>query len=454
MSNQKSEYQGKAENNTVSTEDLILDDDEHDYDSDTQGKGTVFSGFLNLSNTIIGSGILGLPSAFMGLGYVMGTVFVVLCGLMSAFTLHLLSKCSHKIGGRHHSYGSVAHASVPWLSWFVDLVVIFNCFGAGVSYLIIFGDNMPDFMEYVAKINDPDSIWLNRHLWISVAFVVFGIPLTVAPRLDFLKYTSFLALVSVTYCMILVILFWAEPSAEWNPCADYTDESSCRGPSEAFNSNFLDIFKALPVYVFAFCCHYNIFGIYNEMRVQTVRSMDFVVSCALCFVGSMYIVFGLGGYLTYGTETKSNILLNFPLNTVSSIARFAISFVVAVSYPLMTHPVRSAMLHLYDIIISRFGSEEKSEKAGKIAYWVCTVIVLAVTYVIAMLVTDLGFVFGVIGATASSMIAFVLPGVFYVMQYKGETKDSAWEKVLFYGAWFFIAFGIVFSVIATYVMFV
>eukprot|EP01134_Creolimax_fragrantissima_P005102 CFRG5102T1 len=439
-------YDGEKATYTESQE-AIFEDDE----IESTGKGGVIGGSLNLTNTVIGSGILGLPYAFDGVGYASGIILVIVSGILSAFTLHLLSKCSNRIGGSNNSYGSVGHHSFPALSWFVDAVVIFNCFGAGVSYLIIFGDNMPDFMEFVAGIDDPNSIWLDRHVWVTVAFVVSGIPLTIAPRLDFLKYTSFLAIVSVVYVMLLVILYWASPNATWDPCDGKS--AGCSGPSQAINTDYKEFMKALPVFVFAFCCHFNIFSIYNEIKDQRVRTMDIIIGNSLFICGIMYIVFGLGGYLTYGSETESNILLNFPLNTLSSIARLAISFVVAVSYPLMTHPTRSAGLHLYEIIMNNFGSKQY-HSSGKTVYWTVTVVVLAVTYGLAMIVTDLGFVFSLIGATASTMIAFVLPGTFFVKQYQNDPRKTLADKAYYWSAWFFIIFGCCFSVIAVTFQFV
>ena len=49
--------------------------------------------FVALTNTILGSGMLGLPHAFSSCGYLLGLFFLVAGGLASSLGLHLLA-CS------------------------------------------------------------------------------------------------------------------------------------------------------------------------------------------------------------------------------------------------------------------------------------------------------------------------------------------------------------------------
>jgi len=48
----------------------------------------------------------------------------------------------------------------------------------------------------------------------------------------------------------------------------------------------------------------------------------------------LYTLAGCSGYGTYGDQIKSDLLINYPETTLTSICRIAISFVVAFSYPL------------------------------------------------------------------------------------------------------------------------
>ena len=61
--------------------------------STPMGFASTGSCFVALTNTILGSGMLGLPHAFSSCGYLLGFFFLVAGGLASCLGLHLLA-CS------------------------------------------------------------------------------------------------------------------------------------------------------------------------------------------------------------------------------------------------------------------------------------------------------------------------------------------------------------------------
>ena len=76
------------------------------------GKASMLSGVFNLSNTILGAGMLGLPHAFALCGYVIGNVLLVVFGCLAVISLHLLSEAADR-AGRPASFYNVAEAAVP-----------------------------------------------------------------------------------------------------------------------------------------------------------------------------------------------------------------------------------------------------------------------------------------------------------------------------------------------------
>ena len=77
---------------------------------------SIASGVINLGNTIVGAGMLGLPGAFGGTGWLSGIIILILSATFSAHGLVLLSK-SACITGIPCSFYSVAMASVPRLQY-------------------------------------------------------------------------------------------------------------------------------------------------------------------------------------------------------------------------------------------------------------------------------------------------------------------------------------------------
>lgn len=93
---------------------------------------TIWSGVVNLSNTIVGAGMLGLPGAFGGTGWLSGIILIVVSAAFSAHGLVLLSKAAC-ISGRPSSFYSVALASVPRYTILIDLAVALKCFGVATG---------------------------------------------------------------------------------------------------------------------------------------------------------------------------------------------------------------------------------------------------------------------------------------------------------------------------------
>lgn len=75
---------------------------------------SVASCAINLSNTILGAGILGLPYAFAECGVALGLALFALSGLLSATGLHLLSACARAVPDG--SFNVMADLTVPYLA--------------------------------------------------------------------------------------------------------------------------------------------------------------------------------------------------------------------------------------------------------------------------------------------------------------------------------------------------
>ena len=102
------------------------------------GGSTITSGVVNLTNTIIGAGMLGLPGAMGSTGWVSGIIIIVVSAAFSAHGLVLLSKAAC-LTGRPSSFYSVALASVPRFTILIDAAVALKCFGvaSGMGVLLV-----------------------------------------------------------------------------------------------------------------------------------------------------------------------------------------------------------------------------------------------------------------------------------------------------------------------------
>lgn len=97
-----------------------------------EGGSTITSSVVNLVNTIVGAGMLGLPGAMGSTGWASGIIIIVISALFSAHGLVLLSKAAC-LTGRPSSFYSVALASVPRFTIVIDAAVALKCFGVATG---------------------------------------------------------------------------------------------------------------------------------------------------------------------------------------------------------------------------------------------------------------------------------------------------------------------------------
>lgn len=187
-----------------------------------------------------------MPFVLSRMGIMLGVILVLWSGVTAAFGLYLQARCARYLDRGTASFFALSQITYPNAAVIFDAAIAIKCFGVGVSYMIIIGDLMPGVMEGITSHASQFPYLLSRHFWIT-AFMLLVIPLSFLRRLDSLKYTSIVALVSIGYLIVLVVYhFAADPHAspedirviEW------------AGPIETLST--------LPVVVFAYTCHQNV----------------------------------------------------------------------------------------------------------------------------------------------------------------------------------------------------
>lgn len=206
----------------------------------------MISSNINLLNTIVGAGTLAMPLAMSHMGLTLGVIIILWSGFTSAFGLYLQARCARYLDRGNSSFFALSQITYPNAAVVFDGAIAIKCFGVGVSYLIIIGDLMPGVMRGFDSRVDDVPFLVDRHFWIT-AFMLVIIPLSFLRRLDSLKYTSVVALVSIGYLIILVVYHFFADS--------HPDRGEVRLIGWAGPVTFLSSF---PVVVFAYTCHQNV----------------------------------------------------------------------------------------------------------------------------------------------------------------------------------------------------
>jgi len=413
---------------------------------DNSGFSPAIVGAMLLANTLLGgSGMLGIPHAFSVAGWGVGFALLIFSGVASAFGCHLLQCSARKIGEVPCSFYSVARATVPRWTWLIDGAVTIKCFGVGTSYLIIVGDLLPDVATHFGLTGNATLI---RRLAVTIGFALGG-PLACLKNLSGLRFTSFGTVAIVFWTLLLIVLFFlqvmdpcaneadarlythaAPDEAAWweheaqrlmvssrrlQPLLDEHTELPCHGasfqPVGSFTSNPVAILKVFPVFIFGFTCHQNIFSICNEVRNATQKRVYRIILAAYTVAGASFLVSALLGYATYGQYVSGDVLQGYPQYDSVEITRFLFSFVAIFSYPLQIHPARICAMNLWKFAFPRH--TELDDRVLAMRYWIVTAILLVGSLGIALVTKSLGLMLAIVGATGSTMVSYILPGLVY-----------------------------------------
>ncbi|KAF2673900.1 hypothetical protein BT63DRAFT_169907 [Microthyrium microscopicum] len=411
-------------------------------DGNFTGTASFSSSVINLVNTIVGAGVLAMPRAMSQMGMLLGTIFIVWSGITAGFGLYLQTKCAMYLERGHSSFFALSQLTYPNLAIIFDAAIAVKCFGVGVSYLIIIGDLMPGVvLGFNAAAGDVGYL-VDRHFWIT-GFMLVVIPLSFLRRLDSLKYTSIIALVAIGYLIILVLAHFIK--GDTIPDRGEVNFVRWAGP--------LNTLASLPVIVFAYTCHQNMFSILNEIKNNSHFRTTGVVIASIGTACSVYVLVAITGYLSYGNNVQGNIVSMYPPTIASTIGRAAIVVLVMFSYPLQVHPCRASV----DAVLkwrpasrrtpppppssapstTRSGSPSRapdsSQHPGKgemsdTRFAALTGAIIIASYLVAMIVSSLETVLAYVGSTGSTSISFILPGLFY---YKISSPDSpAHQKLM------------------------
>ncbi|KAG0199505.1 hypothetical protein BGX28_007249 [Mortierella sp. GBA30] len=421
---------------------------------------------INLANTILGTGMLAMPGALASVGLLLGSFMIFFSACASGLGLYFLTRSASRTHGRAASFFACSKLTYPSAAVFFDLAIAIKCFGVGISYLIIIGDLMPEVVRSLATMafiaaggdgfGDMDpQLWflVDRRFWITLFMGIIG-PLAFLKRLDSLKATSALALMAVFYLVYIVIHYYVNPEQPLPPKEEIR--------LVHLSSQFL---TTLPIFVFAFTCHQNIFSVYNELTDNGQSMLNRIISSSIGSAVVTYHTIGVLGYLTFGNVVGSNIIQMYNASLLVTIGRIAIVILVMFSFPLQCHPCR-ACLDKVLIAVGQFWASSRFGKKGEydsltpaqlddgedehlhrtpspssvtlasgevddhggplqeisqVKFVVMTMAILIGSYIIAITVTELKTVLSLVGSTGSTAISFILPGSFY---YKLHENDA------------------------------
>ncbi|KAM6154956.1 sodium-coupled neutral amino acid transporter 4 [Erethizon dorsatum] len=463
-----------------------------DYDGEHHPGTTSFGmSSFNLSNAIMGSGILGLSYAMANTGIILFIIMLLAVAILSLYSVHLLLKTAKEGGSLiYEKLGENAFGWPGKIGAFISITM--QNIGAMSSYLFIIKYELPEVIRAFMGLEENSGEWYLNGNYLII-FVSLGIilPLSLLKNLGYLGYTSGFSLICMVFFVSVVIykkfqipcplpipdhnvgnltfnntlpmrvitLPNNSDSTGVNFMMDYThhnptglDENHAKGSLhgsgvefEAHNDDKCQpkyvVFNsrtayAIPILAFAFVCHPEVLPIYSELKDRSRKKMQTVSNISITGMLVMYLLAALFGYLTFYGEVEDELLHAYSkvytFDTPLLMVRLAVLVAVTLTVPIVLFPIRTSVITLLF----------PKRPFSWIRHFMIAAIIIALNNVLVILVPTIKYIFGFIGASSATMLIFILPAAFYLRLVKKEPFRSP-QKV---GAIIFLVTGIIFMI--------
>ncbi len=369
--------------------------DPYDY-GDEKGL-TFWEATAHYIKSIVGTGILIVPFAFMTLGYALAFCVLLSAALLYCHAMHILLSCEYRLCRSlkipRLTLAGVANAAfknAPPLTKttgkLLEILVYvhFSIPRTCAQYLVVLSSNVQCILEYLGVKG------VNSFYPLTVVFLCL-LPFCLIGRL--LKFLAPFSALTDTFMLfmagiVVVCSFvYGEPSpAHMRPLRD---------------------FSSVPHFFVIFLMGVSSTGIIIPLKNEMIEPRKFsatfgVFNLTAALTLTFYSFFGLASYLNYGDQIRDNILLNLPpKNGVSLIIYALYTFALFVSY------VLSFFVNFHTVWGARTGVKRPTHREKVYEYGV-RIGLNIFAYTMAVCVPNLSIIAAISG-TIGMIVELIIP---------------------------------------------
>ncbi|KAJ0002132.1 hypothetical protein NQD34_001928 [Periophthalmus magnuspinnatus] len=375
--------------------------------SDQPRLGSFGAVFIMLKSAL-GAGLLNFPWAFEKAGGVTTAISVELVSLVFLISGLVILGYASSISRQKTYQDVVREVCGRAVGQLCEVCFCFNLFMICVAFLVVVQDQLEKLCISLyetatgsTEAEMPYHWYTDQRFALFIMCLVIILPLSIPKEIGIQKYTSVLGTLAATYlCVAVIVKYYLMESHT----VIITPEHSQGVGSWA------SMFSVVPTICFGFQCHEACIAIYSSMENQKISHWVGISVVSMFFCLLIYTLTGVYGFMTFGRDVASDILMSYPGNdVVMIISRLLFGISIITIYPIILLLGRSVILNLmlrlrrrsHGIVTSSFESRCRV---------VLTIVWIAITLLIAMFVPDMGEVISVIGGISAFFI-FIFPGM-------------------------------------------
>ena len=392
---------------TVGDEEVspLVDDEAKDAHGLAPGSASNAQVAVNIIISFVGAGLLGLPEAFKGSGWLLGSVALCIVSAINVYAMLLLPQVKDQLKQQQQrvvdSYGTMGAILLgPRGQALVNLCLVVSQTGFATAYIIFIAANLWNIAE------------VPRHV------VCFGcIPglacLVQATEMKTLSPFSLLADLA-NLVGLSAVLF--EDWEEYEPHNDTIHPVRWSGLLHVIGITIYSMEGVgLILSLEGSCRDASQFpSLFRKVLISLTLFMAF---------------FGSAGYMAFGEATEGPITLNLRAESlVANLVIGALCLALYLTYPVMMFPV-------WSVIESSNPSpaRRRAQRSG----------LVVITAVIAYVIPSFGHFLALVGSSFCTILGFILPGYFH---YVVMPDLKLWQRVI---DWGLMGGGAIFAVLGT-----
>ncbi|XP_047401483.1 putative sodium-coupled neutral amino acid transporter 11 isoform X1 [Sciurus carolinensis] len=359
---------------------------EHEHKRKSCQSAAVF----NVVNSIIGSGIIGLPYSMKQAGFPLGILLLFWVSYITDFSLILLIKGGALSGT--DSYQSLVNKTFGFPGYLLLSVLQFLYpFIAMISYNIIAGDTLSKVFQRIPGV-DPENVFIGRHFIIVLSTVTFTLPLSLYRDIAKLGKISFIS----TVLTVVILGIVMTRAVSLGPHIPKTEDAWVFAKPNAI--------QAIGVMSFAFICHHNCFLVYGSLEEATVAKWSRIIHMSILVSVFICVLFATCGYLTFTGFTQGDLFENYcRSDDLVTFGRFCYGITVILTYPIECFVTREVIANVF------FGGTLSS-----VFHVVITVVIITIATLVSLLIDCLGIVLELNGVLCAAPLIFIIPSACYL----------------------------------------
>ncbi|NXC44883.1 AVT2 protein, partial [Penelope pileata] len=354
------------------------------------GNSDLASAGFNIVNSIIGSGIIGLPYSMKEAGFPLGVLLLFGVAYITDYSIILLIKGGNLSSTNTYqelvrkTYGLIGYLILSTLQFLYPFIAM-------ISYNIITGDTLTKVFLRIPGVGS-ENVLTDRHFIILFTTIIFTLPLSLYRDIAKLGKVSLISLILTIVILVIVMV----RTVTFSPQVPKSEDAWIFAKPNAV--------QAIGVMSFAFICHHNSFLIYGSLKEPTLTNWSRITHMSVSLAVVISVVFAACGYLTFTGYTEGDIFENYCReDNLATFGRFCYGVTVILTFPLECFVTREVISNVFF-----------QGNLSTVFHIVVTVIIIAVATGVSLVYDCLGIVLELNGVLSATPLVFIIPTACYL----------------------------------------